>query len=283
MKIKKVFSALLAAALLASAAIPMSASAAADSISFNGVEGRLKNNEGENQVEFCQWSVADDGVMTLTRMNQRGKDCSCYMSLKNDYPFVNLDETPFLYWDVEGSDGMEFDILLRYGEDDATHLVKVAKMVSNSDSMEVGKGKVNLLEKMQSLNMDLSSHEIPFEVIKFRIYGGKNDTATFKKVYFGPEGADDVTPSTVAPPAPTEGEGEESTDAPGDTTQAADETKDTTSTAPATAAKTTAKTTAADKDAEGTDTTVIVIVVVAAVVVVAAAVGVVIYLKKKKK
>ena len=59
MKTRKWFSALLAVTVLAAAAIPMTASAAADNISINGVDGLVKNNADEDET-FCKFEFSGD-------------------------------------------------------------------------------------------------------------------------------------------------------------------------------------------------------------------------------
>lgn len=73
MKTRKWFSALLAVTVLAAAAIPMTASAAADNISINGVDGLVKNNADEDET-FCKFEFSgrcDDDYPRRIRQRNR--------------------------------------------------------------------------------------------------------------------------------------------------------------------------------------------------------------------
>ena len=250
MKTKKWLSALLAATVLTSVAVPLSASAAADTISLNGVDGLVLNNMDEDD-SFCKFEFSGD-AMTLTRgESANGTVSSCYMSGSEmgDASIIDLEATPYLYWDTTGN--ATFDFYIRFGDGDSG-LAKLSVLTGQTDGVSVGKGSINLLEAIQkNSGLVLEDPVITITAIKYVVNGNAGDSVTFNKLYLGPQGQEDAEPTSL-------------------TTQATDEKPTDT-----TAANTTKKVSSNPSTGESTQA------VAATLVLAAAALGAVIVSKKK--
>lgn len=228
MKTRKWFRALLAVTVLTTAAIPMTASAAADNISINGVDGLVKNNADEDET-FCKFEFSGD-AMTITRgESANGTVSSCYMNgaEMGDSALIDLSATPYVYWDTEGT--TTFDVYIRFADGDEG-LAKLAALSGNGDGIAMGKGSINLLEAIQNDSvLKLDGTEISITAVKFVVNGNTGDSITFNKLYFGEAGQDDAEPSAIpAESTSSDTEGTNSTavdttttEAPADTTQKA--------------------------------------------------------------
>ncbi len=195
MKIRKLLGILIAVAMLAVIAIPFSASAAADTISINGMEGAVKNNSGEDDT-YCSFEF-DGTAMKLTVGESADGSASCYITGASlgDYQTIDLDATPYLYWDVSGD--TTFDVYVRFANGDEG-LAKLSTLSGNPDGVETGTSSINFKDAVANDSvLALEGSEITVSAIKWVVNGEAGKTVTFNKLYFGAEGQENADITSI--------------------------------------------------------------------------------------
>ena len=263
MKMKKVLSMLLSAAVVTAAAIPMMASAEGDVVNINGTEGNVVVTGENTGDEVCK-AEFDGEAMKLTFGPQGGSDSSVYSTFEANEIEVDLTKTPVLYWDTEGG---QFNILMRFLDSNGMYdpannhnLINLAALANGGTGIDSGKDSLDLAKAMKDKNIGEGQDKILIRILKYRVVGNPGDTVTFNKLYFAAADSGDVS----VPPV------EDKTTTKGDATT-------TTTAAGGNGTTTTAKSTDSPKTGDVSS------VAVMAVVAVAAAGGVLAFSKKKSK
>ncbi len=196
MKIKKALGIFAAAALMAAAALPFSASAAENAVNMIGIQDEMRNNVGETDAN-CTFEIKD-GALTVTvgSENTTGQ-AECYIMAETfDQSVFNFESMPNLYWDVSGN--AKWDLWIRCnnveGSDDDAGLIKLSKLSGSPDGVEAGKGSVNLYEAINNddiLTMSDATNTT-LRVVKYVVYGQPGDSVTINSLYFAAEEQSEV-------------------------------------------------------------------------------------------
>ncbi|MCI8554650.1 MAG: LPXTG cell wall anchor domain-containing protein [Clostridiales bacterium] len=222
MKSAKWISALLAAAVLATAAVPMASAEAVD-FNINGQEEFIKTD-----ADFTTVSFANDGAMTLTIAAKGDSVNSAHMMWTNvPEKFVDLSQTPYLCWDVSGT--ANFGLAIRYDEnaDDTTCYRMHNARGHADDGLAPEKNSINFLEliKKNDLGLVYSSDEIMMIAVAINVFGDVGDSVTFNKLYFSAsplgDGQQGGNPTQDGQDDPTQAGTDDTTQAPNNTTTAA--------------------------------------------------------------
>ena len=222
MKATKWISALLAATVLVTAAIPMASAEAAD-FNVNLQEDYIFVPEPET----VSASFGDDGSVTLTLLED-GISGSGRFMMWNDVedPFVNLAETPYLCWEVTGAN---FGFAVRWDEnvDDSTCYRMQNARGHADDGVAPEKMSINLLDLLKNNDLGLvyNGDEIVMVATALNVYGNAGDSATFK-IWFSATPVDselNASEQTGTNPAvePTAADDDNTTAAPAGTTKKA--------------------------------------------------------------
>ena len=196
MKIKKALGIFAAAALMAAAALPFSASAAENAVNMIGIQDEMRNNVGETDAN-CTFEIKD-GALTVTvgSENTTGQ-AECYIMAETfDQSVFNFESMPNLYWDVSGN--AKWDLWIRCnnveGSDDDAGLIKLSKLSGSPDGVEAGKVSVNLYEAINNddiLTMSDATNTT-LRVVKYVVYGQPGDSVTINSLYFAAEEQSEV-------------------------------------------------------------------------------------------
>lgn len=272
MKLAKLISALLTAAVVASAAVPMASAEAAD-FDINGKEFFFIADEETTPLTF-----GEDGSMTMTiAAKAEGVNSGCMMWTNVADKFVDLSQTPYLCWDISGTG--KFGLSIRWDENDGTDLTcyRMHKARGHeADGLDPEKGSMNFLDMLKNNDLDIvyNGDEIMMIAVAINVFGDVGDSITFNKLYFSASPLGEVQPggTTKDPDATTD-----TTPAPTTTTQT-----DSTTTAPTTTLAPTSSTTAPAVSQNNANSALIVLAIAIAVVLIAAVVVVILVRKKKK-